>query len=571
MTKDGTFNRLAMGLSLDERKNLLEKLSNQSNIPKDPLYDDNDDAPSEGVEAQYAKLPWYYHVWFFILSFFKAKPPLKIFEDQRIAVLGREIDTLAPGCYDYQRNLLLSLCFTALTDLKEGAHFFYNALDISVNRDKGAFYAFLGSLEMGEIHHRLQSETSPVFIAENNPEASEAELRQMAFHTMEEAIGTISEDQRNVMYANARSLYCLKELASFLFDRVIMAFAYNSAVSSQACSANVVKDMLERLNNILFSIKNPPSISLLESLFIFILQERLGEPDFDINREIRALLSKAENALVSLREFNKQIPLTLILRCANRNLTLSPKIISGGEDWFVVYREYWKRHVESQFAEYMQDRRHRELLNAFRYFLKGTNLKALGNVASDTNPQGLPIKGSFSLSFLLTFYSVVFMNDINKILRPILIDGEFYKRENRTEFTESYNSLIKLETDIKKFEAVISPSGDYGKRYIQARGDMTSLIAKRRKIQMVLEDATDAATKIIDEARTAIERMINILNGIIKKDISGKYDTLSNLADFAGRGAVALTAYTGSVIDTIQKLKKTLQLLDDIEVMETGR
>jgi hypothetical protein len=567
MAENGNFKRLVSELSLEERLNLLEKFKGQSSISQDPLYYEEKEEEAQDIETQYAQLPWYYRLWYFILGLIKARSPIKLFEDHKVASLGHAIDNQVPGLYDFQRGILLPPFFAQLEYLKAGARFFYTALDASVNRDKGAFYAFLGSLEMAPVHKRLLSETDPKILGETYPSATETELRQMAFRSMENALEGVTEDLREIMYSNARSLYCLKELASFLFDRVLMAFSFDSSANGQTCSATVVKELLADLNNILFSLKTIPPITLLESLFIFLLQEHVGEPGFDINQEIRSLLAKAEDALSVIREFNKQVPLTVVLRCATRNMALAPRAISGGEDWFVVYREYWKRHIEALFADYMRDRRHRELLNSFRYFLKGTNLKILGNTFSDSNPDGLSIKGAFALSFLLTFYSVVFMSDINKILRPILIDGDFYKKENRTEFTENYNDLIKLEDEIKKFERNISPSGDFGKRYIQARQDMSSLPVKRRKIQLVIEEAEDEATKILDRARRACKSMINILNGILDKGTRGKYDTLANLSKLTGKG----TQFITGVSETIQQFQKVIQLLDDIDAMESGR
>ncbi|MDR0624577.1 MAG: DUF5312 domain-containing protein [Treponema sp.] len=567
MTDDKTLDRLVSELTLEERQNLLEKLKAQSNLSGDLLYNAKEGAPSIIIDEQYVKLPWYYRLFYFILSLFESKPPIRVFEDSQVGKLGRAINLRSPELYDYQRAYLLSEFFKYITDLKEGARFFFTALDAGFNRDKGSFYAFLGSLEMGEVHRRLQTETDPKVMAEKFPGASESELRQAAFQVMEDAFAGITEAQRTAMYHNTRSLYCLKELSSFLFDRIIMAFGFEPGASGQVCSINVVREMLLSLNNILFSLRAPPPLPLLESLFIFLLQEKAREPDFDINREMRNLLTRAENSLVTIRTFNEQVPLTLMLRCANRDMALTPQEISGGEDWFLVYREYWKRHIEMLFAEYMRFRHHRDLLNSFRYFLKGANLKVLDNVVSDANPEGLPIPEAMSLSFLLTFYSAVFMADINKNLRPILIDGEFYKRENRTEFTESYNELIKLEDEIKKFEMNISPSGDYGRRYIQARQDMTSLPVKRRKIQLVLQDASGEAKKIIDRTRAAIHMMINVLNGIVKKDIEGKYDTLGNMARLSGKSP----AFLNGINESIQKFQKTLQLLDDIDIMESGR
>jgi hypothetical protein len=290
----------------------------------------------------------------------------------------------------------------------------------------------------------------------------------------------------------------------------------------------------------------------------------MEEEGFDINAEMKTLLSRAEDALIILREFNKRVPLTRILRCASRNLFLTPKVVSGGEDWFIVFRDHWKRRIETQFAEYLAARRRQELLNTFRYFLKGTNLKILGNVASDSNPDGIPLETSFALSFLLTFHSAVFISDINIIIRPILIDGDFYKLENRVEFTESYNDLIKLDDVIKKFEGKLAPSGDYGKRYELARAEMISLPVKRRKIQIILEEVDDEADEIIEQTKRAMRNMINVLGGILKKDAEGKYDTLINMTKFAGKG----TAFVMGITDSIEKFKTALRLLDDIMSIE---
>ena len=568
MAVSGVFDKLVSGLSLDERQSLLAKLKVQSNISDEPLYyDDRDTGPALDYEAGYTTLPWYYRLWYFIQSLFKARSPIDIFEERQISLLGEKIEERSPGLYDYEEKLLLPAFHRHLEKLKEAARFFYSALDTSVNRDKGAFFAFMGSLEMTEVHRILQEKTTPDFITEKYPEAPETELRQMAFQAMDDAFSLIAEEQRNTIYAAARSLNCLKGLSAFLYDRLLMAFNFSVAENGPICSVNVVRELLLSLNNILLSMKSVPPMHLLETLFVFILQEKAEEQGFDINRETSLLLAKAEEALAVIREFNKRVPLTWILRCAVRDMSLSPKEISGGEDWFVVYRDYWKRRIETLFSDFFRNRRRRELLNTFKYFLKGHGLKTLGNTASDLNPDGLPIKGSFALSFLLTFYTEVFTPDINKVLRPILIDGNFNEKEARVDFTESYNILIKLEDDIRKFEQQISTGGDYGKRYAQARQDMSSLQIKRRKIQLVLEEAEEDAERILDQVRKASKNMVNILTGILGKDPRNKYGPLSNLSDLAGRG----NQFVNGLGESVLQFQKVVKLLDEIEAMEDGR
>jgi hypothetical protein len=189
----------------------------------------------------------------------------------------------------------------------------------------------------------------------------------------------------------------------------------------------------------------------------------------------------------------------------------------------------------------------------------------LENMYSDSNPLGLSVKGTYGLSFLQTFYSVVFMGEINRIIRPILIDGEFQKRENRTEFTECYNNLIKLDDLIKRFDRDISPAGDYGKRYAQAKADMSSLPVKRRKVQIVMEEASADAAKILIQTREAMQGMVRILGGVIgKKDEN--YDALSNLSRM-GKG----TTFVEAITECIEQFNKSLKLLEEIDAMEAGR
>jgi hypothetical protein len=561
MVEMDTLEKLVTSLSLEERQKMYEKLQSQSNLSGESLYPAS--AVEEGELAtgdQYARLPWYFRLFYFIMSVFKNKSPHQIFQDSQIAKLGHRIDLEHPGFYRSQEGLLLADFYRLLTGLKNDARFFFDALDVSVNRDRGGFFSFLGSLEMAEVHRRLEVETAPEKVREKNPTVPEAELRQAAIRAMEEAFAVITEDQRTTMYHNARSLHYLKELSSFLYDRVLLAFS-----GGESCSIHVVKEMLGSLNNILFSMREPPSLALLESLFIFILQEKASQPDFDSNRELQRLLNRAESALVNIRSFNRQAPLTLILRCGNRDMSYVPRQISGGEDWYAMYREYWRRHIGEQFTAYVNDRRYRELREAFKAFFAGEEPPPLENAASPERPGGVPVNNVQALSFLLGFYKRIFVPGINGCLQLVAADGEFLKKENRAEFIGSYNDLAKLGDDIQNFDNRLAPDGILGERYTQARQDMSSLPVKRRKVQLVLEDASEEGALIIERIRTAIDSIVNIISGILKKDEGGKFDSLSNLTQLEAKQP----NLSGELQDARQRFKDVVRVLDTITGMET--
>jgi hypothetical protein len=297
-----------------------------------------------------------------------------------------------------------------------------------------------------------------------------------------------------------------------------------------------------------------------------VLSEREDEPGFDIQIEMRKLLSRAEASIEAIRTFNKQVPLTMLLRCMSRNMDIAPLNIGGGEDWFVVYREHWKHLVDERFSVFIKNKKQKDMQNSLRYFLKGNSLKMLENTSNESNAAGVPVKEAFCLSFLKTFYTIVFMGEINKILRPILLDGEFIKKENRAEFAEHYNTIIKLEDLIQHFDQTLSISGDIGKRYLQAKAEITSLPFKRRKIQIVLQEASKIASEIIDQTRDAMKGMMTILGGIIKKSVDEKYDSLANVAVF-GRPA----AFFGGLQSCIDQFRKAIRLMDDIASIENEK
>jgi hypothetical protein len=567
MDESGTLGRLAAGLPLEERKQLLDKLNLYSGISQELLYKDKNHSFVTLPEKEYYhRLPWSIRLKYAMMSLFNGIPPKQVFENHQIAQAGKIINRQDLELYDYRRDLLLPKLRDKFVELKSAARFFYDTLNRSINRNKGAFYVFLASLEMEDIHSRLMHSTNFVQLAVEHPAVKERDLYQIALNTLEQTLLSITEDEKSLMYANVRSLNYLKALSTFSFDRIILNFTADSASGRLVCKGRFVKDILIFLQNVLFSLKQVPSMTLLESLFVFSLQERSGESPLDITLEMRRLLSMAENALMIIRDFNRDVPLTLILRCISRNMGLVPELIGGGEDWFIAYREYWKRQVDTQFSEYQRMHRYNELTNALHQFLKGGALKPLGYAVSPYTSDGFPLPEAMALSFLMTFYSDVFIPDIYLILRTILIEGDFYRVENRTQFTEIYNEIVLLEDAILQFDAQLSPEGMYGKYYFSSNLEPVSGFLKRRKVQQVIEETSLEAQGIITAAKQTIAEMIKTLEGFIRKESSGTHNALVNIVQISSK----IPNFIIGIDNSIRQFQQVLQFLDAIDMLESG-
>ena len=564
MTDENTFSRLVAELSLEERQGLLRKLQENSKISLELLYvEDNKLVPFIDSELEFKWLPLYLRIWYFIKSIFKSKSPHKLFEERGLTMLGKKIDKKFPKLYNHRTGMLLPAFFKHIINLKEAAGFFYAALDASVNRNRNAFFAFMGSLEMPFIHKQLQEETDPAVIVENNPDVSERELRQLALKAMEDSLSQISEDQKGIMYLDARSLFCLKGLSTFSFDRLLTSFTYNREERGETCYAVSIREFLVSLNDILFSLKTVPHMTLLQSLFVFMLRRRVNEKFFDFDSEISSLLTQAAESLDVIREFNKQVPLNLIIRCFSRDLSIVPNEISGGEDWYILYRDYWKKTVESLCNEYSRKNQHRKLFISFNDFFKGQDLEVIKYIHSDSNPEGIPLRGSWALSFLRSFSSIIFMPDISRILLPIYNDGEFKEEDTHVEFSWSYGYLLRLEEEIDKFEEGISPVGLHGERYSQAYKENSAPDVKKRRLKLIVDKVQREANEIIEQSRKACQSMTDILSGIHGENPAENRVYLTNYFRISGTDE----RFLPKIGEAVLKLKTALKLLSETDGM----
>jgi hypothetical protein len=564
MESNDAFGHLAANLDKDEKSRLLNKIKMQTVLSEELLTGEQDPEKKEKAGREFAKLAWYLRFWYWLLGMFTSKTPNEVYLNNLIAECGRSINILNPGMYDYQQSLLREGFRSAVASLKESARFFYTALDSSVQRDRGAFVGYLASLLLPEIHEALVENTEPNILDSAHPELADTKLRSIALEYIEAETAKITGEVHEIMYQNVRMLFCLKALSSFLYDRLLMAFKQGPNDDGAVCPVSIVKNQLIIMNGILFSMKKIPSMELLSALFVFTMQEHQNEQDFDEDKELQKFIERAERSIGVIRSFNKHVPLTKIIRCASRDLSWEPSELTGGEDWFTAYRNYWIDSTKSKFAQWIRERRNKKLVEGLEKYFNGAELLPLEYTESNEDMEGIPIDGVLPLSFLLTFHKKIFMPEINIIIRPILIDGEFCRLENRTEFTESYNVLIKLDDIIKEFDSSLSASGDIGKQWAQISADIQSITIRRRKIHTITEQADNQVEKILKNAYDALVSMDKVLNGIAGSGQNTRYDTLTNLPKICGKG----TTFMDGLALAIKNVHTAVQLLDDINAVD---
>jgi len=530
-----TFEALALELSPSERSELLGRLQSNFTVSTDPLYE-----PSAAVDphidymAVYRDLGLITRLIISIRSILGHGSKEDLIKGRLVHVIIKRIETLAPGLFEARRGVLNEAFFHELSSLKVAARYFYDLLDRTLEKNRASFFAFYASLELDEIHNELSLETDPYLYAERNSLATDPEVRAAIVQAMESAITRIGDDQRRSLYKEVKNLHVLKKLSGFLFDRFLAAFQTNPAGYKEV-SLYAVNDQMAELASILTSLDQPPSKKLMESIMGFSLNDEVGGEGFNLAEAVGKELASAEKALAIIRDFNARVPLEDILKVANDDPNWQCTSTGGGEDWFAIFKGYWKDRVEKRFQRYSAERRI-ALLESEIQNLVGldtptwfVNLSETGN---DTVP---PVRFARALRFLEAFYHQTFLAEINLSLKTILLDGEFYKRDNRMDFTDAYNEILQTGDALKKIDARLAPNGDLGNSFIQAKGDMSSTQIKRRKVESAIKTANSEAESILATTGDAMGRMTEILKAILSREARGRYDSLSNLSSIDGR------------------------------------
>jgi len=562
MNEPSTFDRLVHGLSGEERRDLLTRIRGTAEVSDEPFFrPETVREPPVDYSERYHELNPLARLVILVRRIFTGKSRDELVKEVILKGLSRRIELASPGLVSYSRRVFMDRMLEELRGLRDAARFIYDLLDRTIEKDKGAFYAFLASLELEEHHQRLLTETDPFQFAQTNSLALEPEVRAGVWSAFDEILSSISEDSRRRMYADVRSLTFLRRVAGFLYDRLFACFEEGPAGILESPFVNA-RELMAELADCLYSMAAPPSLKLMESLLVFQMRDEMENPDFDAEEALKVQLSRVEEALSHIRTFNARVPLYDILRLVLEDPNYRPRELAGGEDWFVIYKGFWKDRIEKQLALYTVERRMQDLQTDIVDFLGSPEPVQFGHISEEGRDGAPPIRLEKALAFLSAFYEKLFAPDMNRSLKILLIEGEFYKKDNRVEYTDAYNELLQIPETLSALDDRLGPGGDLGSAWVQAREELVSLPIKHRKVQSALQAANSEAEALLCRSRGAMKQMQVILKGLLKGEAGGRYDSLSNLSYIEGKSN---KEYLRSLDSIKNRLDRTVHFLDELE------
>ncbi|MBL8968225.1 MAG: hypothetical protein JNG85_14555, partial [Spirochaetaceae bacterium] len=268
--------------------------------------------------------------------------------------------------------------------------------------------------------------------------------------------------------------------------------------------------------------------------------------------------------------FNARVPLADLCRLAAENPELAPRELAGGEDWLAVYKAFWKERIEDRVDEFREERRYLALAEEISSFVGGAGIRRFSYISREERPGIPPVRLEIALSFLDGFYRGIFLSEINRPLKIVLVDGEFYRKENRMDYTDAFDALARLPESISAFDAKLSPEGEIGAAWTQAQFEVQPIQIKRRKLQSIQRSADEEAERIVRAASAALVEIVKIIHGILKGEAGGRYDSLANLSFLDGKANKEFLRSLGAAKDRCERANSLLAQLTGFDLPSPG-
>ena len=562
---ESTFDRLAREISRDERRSLLLKIAESQELPEEPMrHEDASDEETVVLDREFAELSFFARLKIILIGIFTGRNRHKITEEFLLHKIQRKVERAAPGLIDYRREFVSPKMYQYIARLRSAIDVFRRPLIRGLDVDKKDFYALLGKLEFEDIVNRLENEPDPEKLSNENPDALPVEIKRQMDSIFEDILEDIVPDRRRRMNSHTAILSHLKTLVVFPYERILNLFPPGEKGAGGPASLRKLKTPLLELGDALHAFKSPPSTTLLETLFLFELQDQLSNGDERLEVELTDRMDRAAAALDIVRKINSEIPWANLLKTLAGDIQYSPRPVGGGDDWFRVFKSFWKERLAVKYRVWSDKKRLSEIMRGLAVLWGIEIIPPVPGYRGVEFPDNIQPRHESSFAAVSTLFLEIFQGRLYHSLNLVKIDGKFYKKDNQFEFEEVFNRFVKTPDKIRGFENRLRPDGEYGLRHAQLRREDLAgenVVDRYQDFVRLLDrESQSLVIPLIGD----LKAMGRLLHGILHGN-GGTYDTLSNMAEIGGQANRTFRINLQEVLNIVENSADLLFDLVDIE------
>lgn len=531
----GTFDRLVSSISDSERKILLDKMHSLAGDPTtQELHSENreDNAEMISLEDKLKEESIFYRFFLWLRSIFTNTSKENVYNQVQIQALFRKVDHSFPGLIDYKNGYLLSIFYQKLGELKLAIEFFRPYLELAYE-NPGAFYVFLGSLICPEVTMEMNAQVDPYSLPLSREVTGE--LRSSFLRKMEEILKSIPSNKRSYMYSCVTSIEWFYQLSKLPFDRFKNSFA-QGIVDSYCCKFEVCSSELSSFARILCNGSGVPE-EAITSLYLFSKNSfvPIDSEATDDDGRMKEYMNKAAANISMIHMFVKTVPMRQVCRIAFNNIQWSPENFKGAEDWFVRYKEQWKKLFEQKWESWLRDKKKAMINSQMARMFQLEDFPMLPHRPWASMWEGIPFHFEYTTGFIFWFMDKKYPEAIQP-LKLLLLEGVFDNKDNRQEFANTLNEIMQVSNDIQQFNDDLSGMGQVGLVFDKIAANHLRTLQAQSKIESTMLNVEATSQNIKKSFCADCRSITKIVDGALGDKNDTRYDGVSNINTLKGFG-----------------------------------
>ena len=500
--------------------------------------------------------------WLYLKSLITGTPRQNLYNDLLIRRKARSVGRNYPELYDSIRNVLRNSFYESIRNLRLAADFFKQPV-AAYEDDPGASFVTIGSFLIPDIYETIDAEASPYSIPFTREVTNE--LRLSLLRKLEDCLQSMPQEKRNRMYFAVRNLEWLKQFVNLPFEKLLAHFNTFDQ-SGYSCPVDAISSELAQFSKVFSSI-TPISPEVVGSLYLLVKDGDSEAKDNSGNEvSIDSFREKCGVQLGMIKSFTQSIPLISLTSIAFNSASWSAEKPSGVENWFVKFKNEWRKIFDKQWESWLLDRKKELLKHKFNTYF-GVNDIPLFPVRPWTSAwTGIPCGKEYTLGFLYLFFGTLYPQMVSTF-RTIVIDGDFVLKENSIAFTDACNEFTTEELSLSALRTKLSPNGEWAVAIANVtNGTIQTIQSQTRMDALMLSIETEAGV-LASKFGQNCKLVLRLLDGILRLNPQNKdvFDTLTNLSRIKGKDNPQFMKELTKSRDVIEL---TLDILKNIEEID---
>ena len=570
MKKGDVFEQLADNLDDNERKAMLDEI--KEDLKKHQKVENKDDIKKVKKEKEYKLLEKEYEntslidkIQLFIKKLITGKSIYILMKEKILKNLGKSVEHDYPGFVDIKESRIKEPFCNEINLLKNSLSDISEMIKVIENYGKAEFYQFIAASEMTELEKTLEKNTDPDFILRTGVISERDKVRTEIIRQYHEIIESIDSMEKEKVYEIIRGFFLLKEIVYYNFDSFQRKLEYEpngNKFSSFGNCRKFIRELYEVMHNITSS--SAPFKKVLKYMTEFYYEK--GDASGKISKDdyMAKMLVKLNADFKAIETFVKNAPLKNLIKYLYKDLHYEPGIISGGEEWFNVYKNYLKEKIDNKYDVFLSNQKKGDVIKKLRHYIVSIPEEKDLKFSVEIKDRIYKFEYANLLFYLKELKNTFYQNKIERIVSSILLDGVFYKDANKKELYEAYNFINNLDNDFRDFLKRIDPEGDEVKSIRKYSFEEKSMKLQKKKIERFISEINSILSEKYSEYYDSFLSVSKVLYGIVNGNVGGKYDTLSNAADICEEKTFMSLVSITTVNNNLKEILKMFKDLTDL-------